>query len=397
MRIKKLILKGFKSFPNKTEIVFSPKITACVGPNGCGKTNIFEGILFALGEKKPQNLRGNTWEDLIFSGNEKISRLLSAEVAIIMEREEEEIEIRRKIYRDGKIENYINGEYISHLKWNDKIYEIFPQGNSYALMKNEDIEKFIMDAPRYLKEFIHSMAGLELFEKKKDTLKRRLLRVEREIERLEDILNLKEKRLDELQKEVFRLKNYWNIKERINALEKEKISINYFYLKREIQKRERERENFLKEMEIYREKEKDYEKVLMDIKKEVSTIDEKIKELEEKEKELIKREKEITVEKVRIFERKDNLLLNKNEIEKRRENLSEILKEIEKESISLKETQFNEEEFKKKGEILKESEEELEKIEREKEEIQVKKINFEENIKVLKNRIFENNENILKE
>ena len=260
MRIKKLILKGFKSFPNKTEIVFSPRITACVGPNGCGKTNIFEGILFALGEKKPQNLRGNTWEDLIFSGNEKISKPISAEVAIIMEKDEDEIEIRRKIYRDGKIENYINGEYISHLKWNDRIYEILPQGNSYALMKNEDIEKFIMDAKRYLKEFLHSMAGLELFEKKKDTLKKRLSRIQRELERLEDILNLKEKRLDELQKEVFRLKIYWEIKERINVLEKEKNSINYFYIKREIHKKEKDKEALMKELEIY--KEKNYEKVI---------------------------------------------------------------------------------------------------------------------------------------
>ncbi len=395
MRIKKLILKGFKSFPNKTEIFFSPKITACVGPNGCGKTNIFEGILFALGEKKTQNLRGNTWEDLIFSGNEKISKFLSAEVAIIMENDEEEIEIRRKIYRDGRIENYINEEYVSHLKWDKRIYEILPQGNSYALMKNEDIEKFITDGERHLKELIHSMAGLEFFEKKKETLKRRLLRVQREMERLEDILNLKEKRLDELQKEVFRLKSYWEIKERLNALEKEKNSIYYFYIKREIQKKERDKEILMKEMEIY--KEKNYEKLLMEIKKEILAIEEKIKELEDKEKELIQREKELTVEKVRISEKKDNLLLNKNEIERRRKSLLEILKEIEKESISLKEIEFNEEEFKKKGQILKEIEEEVEKIEREKKEIEIKKISIQENIKVLKNRISENKENILRE
>jgi len=399
MKIKKVILKGFKSFLDKTEIIFSPRITIAVGPNGCGKTNIFEGILFALGEKKLQNLRGNAWQDLIFSGNEKIRGLGVAEVAIIMGENEEEIEIRRKIYKDGKIENYINGEYISHLKWNDKLYEIFPKGNGYALFKNEDIEKFIMDASRFLKEFIHSGAGIELFEKKKETLKRRLLKVQREVVRIEDILRERERRIDELEKEVERLKIYWEIKDRISYLEKMKLSISYFNLKKEIAKKEKEKEKYIQEMMMYKEKEKEYESVISNIKEKISLIDENIKNIEEKENELLQKEKDIIIKKTKFMEEKKNLILQKEDMEKRRKNLLNILNEIRNdiEKISIKDFEFDEENFKKLSFELKSLQNEILKLEREKEKLNLRKFSLEENIKILKERIKENKEKFEKE
>jgi len=399
MKIKRVILKGFKSFLDKTELIFSPKITIAVGPNGCGKTNIFEGILFALGEKKVTNLRGSAWQDLIFSGNEKVRGAQVAEVAIIIGEDEEEIEIRRKIYRDGKIENYINGEYISHLKWNDKLYEIFPKGNGYALFKNEDIEKFIMDAPKFLKEFIHSGAGIELFEKKKETLKRRLLRIEREIVRIEDILRERERRINELEKEVERLKIYWEIKDRINSLEKMKLSISYFNLKKEIAKKEKEKDKYLQEMSIYKEKEKEYENEILNIKEKISLIDENIKKIQEKENEILQKEKDIIVKKTKFMEEKRNLELQKEEVEKRRKNLLNILNEIKNdiEKIPIKDFEIDEENFKKLGYALKSLHNEILKLEREREKLNLKKFGLEENLKILRERIKGNKERFEKE
>ncbi len=399
MKIKKVILKGFKSFLDKTELIFSPRITIAVGPNGCGKTNIFEGILFALGEKKVENLRGSAWQDLIFSGNEKVRGTGSAEVAIIIGEGEEEIEIRRKIYRDGKIENYINGEYISHLKWSDKLYEIFPKGNGYALFKNEDIEKFIMDAPKFLKEFIHSGAGIELFEKKKETLKRRLLRIQREILRIEDILMERERRINELEKEVERLKIYWEIKNRINSLEKIKLSISYFNLKKEIAKREKEKEKFIQEMVMYKEKKDEYESEILNIKEKISFMDENIKIIEEKENELLQKEKDVIIKKTKFMEEKKNLILQKEENEKRRKNLLNILKEIKNdiEKIPIKDFEFDEENFKKLSSEFKFFQNEILKLEREKEKLNLKKFSLEENIKILRERIKGNKEKFERE
>lgn len=392
MKIKKLELRGFKSFPNKTEIVISPRITIVVGPNGCGKTNIFEGILFALGEKKAENLRGNAWQDLIFSGNDKTSRSGTAEVAIVLEENDEEFEVRRKIYRDGKVENYINGEYISHMKWNDRIYEIFPQGKGYALFKNEDIERIIMDAPKVLKELIHSASGIELFERKKETLRRRLLRIEREMERIEDLMLEKMKRIKELEKEVERLKVYWDIREKINFLEKKKLSINYYYIKRDLVRKEKEREEKLKEIEIYKEKERKYMDELEDLKKEISDIIENLKECEHNKKKIFDEERVVLTEKAKLVERRQNLNIRREEFEKRTNTLSDVLNEInrEMEGIEFDKKDFDEEKFRDKERSLKNLENEILSLEREKSNLEIKKLSLEESLRTLEDRVTKN-------
>lgn len=398
MKIKKLEIKGFKSFPYRTEILISPKITIVVGPNGCGKTNIFEAILFALGEKKPENLRANMWQDLIFSGGKESSRSGFAEVAIVLENEGEEFEIRRRILRDGRIENYIDGEYISHLKWNEKIYEIFPQGKGYALFRNEEIERIIVDAPKVLRELIHSACGIELFEKKKETLRRRLLRVEREIERLEDLSFEKERRVKELEREVERLRAYWEIKKRIEFLERKRLSINYYYIKREFSRKEREREEKLKEIEIYRERERRYKEELENIRNKISEIAKGLKELEFSEKETLERERGIIEEKAKLVERKENLFSRRKEIEKRLESIKDILVEINREmgEFEIERKEISEEEFKIKGKELEKIEDEINNIEKRKNLLEIRLTNLVENIKILEEKL-KRDEEALKE
>ncbi len=399
MKIKKLELKGFKSFPNKTEIVISPRITIVVGPNGCGKTNIFEGVLFALGEKKSENLRGSVWQDLIFSGNDKTSRSGVAEVAITLEENGEEFEIRRKIYRDGKVENYINGEYVSHAKWNDRIYEIFPQGKGYALFKNEDIEKIIMDAPKVLKELIHSASGIELFERKKETLRRRLLRVEREMERIEDLMFEKTKRIKELEKEVERLRVYWDIKEKINFFERKKLSISYYYIKRDLVKKEKEREEKLKEIEVYKDRERKYMNELEGVKKGISSIIENLKECEQSEKKIFDEERDVLTEKIKLMERKQNLNIRKEEFESRKGTLSDVLNEVNLEikEIKFDKEGFDEKKFREKEKSLKNLGDEILTLEREENNLQIKRLNLEESLMTIEDRMTKNKNSLEEE
>src|SRR5580704_383557 len=119
MRLKRLELQGFKSFLDRTILTFEPGITGVVGPNGCGKSNIVDAILWVMGEQSPKHLRGDCMTDIIFNGSDSKAPTSMAEVSLVMDRKGvilspqfaafdkgDEISITRRIYRDG------SGEYL---------------------------------------------------------------------------------------------------------------------------------------------------------------------------------------------------------------------------------------------------------------------------------------------
>src|SRR5512143_3783347 len=119
MRLKQLEVHGFKTFANRTDFLFKEGITAIVGPNGCGKSNIADAIRWVLGEQSPKQLRGERMEDLIFSGSEARHPLGMAEVSLTVELTGEELPapynqftevcVTRRLYRSGESEYFING------------------------------------------------------------------------------------------------------------------------------------------------------------------------------------------------------------------------------------------------------------------------------------------------
>ena len=116
MRLKKLILHGFKSFADHVEIAFEDGITGVVGPNGCGKSNIADAVRWVLGEQSAKSLRGAKMEDVIFNGTEQRRRLAFCEVTLVFDNEDHalaidfaEVSVTRRVYRSGEGEYKING------------------------------------------------------------------------------------------------------------------------------------------------------------------------------------------------------------------------------------------------------------------------------------------------
>ena len=113
MRIKSIELLGFKSFYEKTIVQCHGRINAVVGPNGCGKSNIFDAVLWILGEQNPRRLRAEAMDDLISNGGETLRPLGMAEVSLVLNDLPDdgfgEIAIKRKLFRSGESEYYING------------------------------------------------------------------------------------------------------------------------------------------------------------------------------------------------------------------------------------------------------------------------------------------------
>ena len=115
MVLKSLILQGFKSFPDKTEIKFLGGMTAIVGPNGSGKSNISDAIRWVLGEQSSRSLRGAKMEDVIFNGTQKRKPLSYCEVSLVFDNEDRalpvdfaEVAVTRRVYRNGESEYYLN-------------------------------------------------------------------------------------------------------------------------------------------------------------------------------------------------------------------------------------------------------------------------------------------------
>ena len=115
MYLKKVEIQGFKSFAEKTEVVFNDRVTAIVGPNGSGKSNIADAIRWVLGEQSVKNLRGTRMEDIIFSGTEKRKALGYSEVTIVFDNSSgripidyREVAVTRRMFRSGESEYYIN-------------------------------------------------------------------------------------------------------------------------------------------------------------------------------------------------------------------------------------------------------------------------------------------------
>ena len=154
MFLKSLEILGFKSFATKTRFHFKPGVTALVGPNGCGKSNIVDAIRWVLGETNARSLRGEVMDDIIFAGSDEMKALGMAEVGITIVNDDgllpidySEVNIKRRLYRSGESEFLINNNSV-RLK---DIQELFADTGigkaSYSIMEQGNIDVLLSNRP----------------------------------------------------------------------------------------------------------------------------------------------------------------------------------------------------------------------------------------------------------
>src|SRR3989304_2393454 len=184
MKIKKLEIQGFKSFVDKTSFIFPKGITAIVGPNGCGKSNIVDAIRWVLGEQNARHLRGKVMEDIIFNGSESRKPVGMSEVVLTLSNDEgiapaayvnfSEIEIARRLYRSGESEYYIN-KVPGRLK---DIVELFTDTGigtrAYSIIEQGQIGWLITAKPEERRAIFEEAAGINKYKHKKDEALRKL-------------------------------------------------------------------------------------------------------------------------------------------------------------------------------------------------------------------------------
>jgi chromosome segregation protein len=225
LRIKKLELVGFKSFKDRTVIHFDEGITGIVGPNGCGKSNIVDALVWVMGEMSAKHLRGSSMEDVIFSGAEGYAPVGLAEVSLTLENDGgpfpakymrfSELMITRRLHRNGESEYLINKE-PSRLR---DIQEIFMDtgagSKGFSIIEQGAIGKIITSKPDDRRTLIEEAAGITKFKVRKRESQRKLESTDQNIVRLQDILGEQKRQLDSLERQAQRAERYRKIKEEL--------------------------------------------------------------------------------------------------------------------------------------------------------------------------------------
>ncbi len=232
MRLNRLIIQGFKSFKDKTVIIFDEGITGIVGPNGCGKSNIVDALFWVMGEQSAKHLRGTSMKDLIFAGSSRYTPASFAEVTLVLDNvngkhihisgtvaKPAEIHLTRKLYRNGETEYRINGE-PARLK---DIHEVFMDtgagAKSYSIIAQGEINKLVQAKPEERRVMIEEVAGITKFKlRKKESLKK-IEQTQSNLIRLEDLQNEIYKNLKNLERQAEKAEKAKTLRERIKKYE----------------------------------------------------------------------------------------------------------------------------------------------------------------------------------
>lgn len=226
MQLVHLEMYGFKSFANKTEFSFSPGITAFVGPNGCGKSNVVDAIRWVLGEQNPRILRAIKMEDLIYAGSENSQHKNYAEVSIILDNEDneipldfQEITVTRRYYRSGDSEYFLNKVPCRLKDISEALASTALGKGTYSIIGQGQVEEVISSRPEDRRLMFEEAAGIALFKlRKRDALKK-LSDTHVNLTRIEDIYHELQSQEEEIREGAVRAEEYLGYKEQADNLE----------------------------------------------------------------------------------------------------------------------------------------------------------------------------------
>lgn len=330
MRLNKLILKGFKSFANRTEIVFTPGVTTIVGPNGSGKSNISDAVRWALGEQSNKSLRANKASDVIFQGTEEKKALGYAQVSIVFSNDDnalpveyQEVEVTRRMYRSGESEFFINNKKARMKDVRELFLDTGVGKDGYSIIGQGRIDEILSNKPEDRRAIFEEASGVSKYRYKKEESLRKLDKTEANLLRIKDILYEIEQNEARLKGESEKAREYKGLMEEYKKVDVS-ISYNaYEKIEKNLLKFTADKDRLIDDLKLSEIKNKEVEESAAPLQAELKKYEALIDEIkEQRNKDLrdfdINRQKlEINKEKLKSIE--DKVLDNKLK-EKEHEN-----------------------------------------------------------------------------
>ena len=358
MYLKSIEMQGFKSFADKTKVVFDRGVTAVVGPNGSGKSNITESLRWALGESSAKSLRGGKMPDVIFAGTENRNPLNFASVVVTLDNssgfivnKNKEIKVERHIYRSGDSEYLIDGQKVRLRDVHDLFMDTGLGRDSFSIISQGRVEAIFNSKPEERRAIFEEAAGVLKYKTRKKETESKLAQAQGNLDRLDDIIYELDNQVKPLEKQAQTAKKFLELdgqrkelyldvlvaqlslgKEKLSEKEAELESVKTELTTYYKQRSELEQENqSLKEKRHRLSVQLDREQaVLLDVTKLISDLERKIEvhKLESSQNESSRQEAQARLE---------NLLTRREQLEEQIEQKQGVLEQLENSLSSLKE------------------------------------------------------------
>lgn len=381
MYISELSVHGFKSFGRKTRLQFSDGITAVVGPNGCGKTNLVDAVRWVLGEQKYRMLRGSRIDDIIFGGSDTKRPVNVCEVSLTVHNDKgklpveyTDVEVTRRAFRDGASEYMINRTPCRLKDIQDLFVDTGMGSDAYSVIELKMVEDILSENTDDRRRMFEEAAGINKYKQQRKSTLRQIDAVRADLERVNDIVAEVEAQVHSLQLQLKSFDRHATLRERLQKREIELAWVRKQSIGRNLEPLRRATEGIEQRLQASEEEDSNQENILDGLKKShgeqqagLNTLREKLDELSREREEksstiLVLKEKAKSAE--RTIER---LLVESEENSQKIRSLEFNIKqlEIEKEAVEPKikarrdEYQDRKEEFDLLDNLLKEAEEKL--------------------------------------
>lgn len=349
MYLKSIEMQGFKSFADKTKVVFDRGVTAVVGPNGSGKSNITESLRWALGESSAKSLRGGKMPDVIFAGTESRKALNYASVVVTLDNSSgfiadkaKEIKVERHIYRSGDSEYLIDGKKVRLRDIHDLFMDTGLGRDSFSIISQGRVEAIFNSKPEERRAIFEEAAGVLKYKTRKKETESKLAQAQGNLDRLDDIIYELDNQVKPLEKQAQTAKKFLELdgqrkelyldvlvaqlslgKEKLSEKEAELESVkteltSYYKQRSEL---EQENQNLKEKRHRLSEQLEREQAVLLDVTKLISDLERKIEvhKLESSQKESSRQEAQARLE--NLLTRRERLT---EQIEQKQETLAQL-------------------------------------------------------------------------
>ena len=326
MYFKRLELVGFKSFADKTTIEFEPGVTAIVGPNGCGKSNISDAIRWVLGEQSAKSLRGASMEDVIFNGSATKEPLNLAEVSLTLSNESkilpidyDEVTITRRLYRSGESEYLLNKNNVRLKDINELLMGTGIGTESYSIIEQGKMDQILNSKPEDRRVIFEEAAGITKYKSKKKEALRKLEQTDANLLRINDIIQEVKRQIGSIERQAKKAESYKAEFEKLKKLELAVASREFLLFDHKRKTREASLVDLKKEEEASHSLMQAAEADYADKKRELSRIDAELQDSRARETDTASG----------IRKNQDRLLLNRERIGELSQRKEQLLRQTE--------------------------------------------------------------------